>query len=181
MVTPELQAYIARAQAAGKDIYQIRQALVEAGWPEADVREALATVNPTPGQSFATAPPPSKLWTIFRAMLWWLFVALEVLLLLRFVAKLLGITAEHIIGTILYTLTDPLTAPFVALLNPGSLVGSSLQSLVALARPLTDFWQGSVLGNFAPGPFDVAAFLALVIYTVIYGVLIKLLKLIATK
>lgn len=52
---PQIQNYINQARASGQTDEQIKQALLQSGWSQAQVNEAFGIPNP---QSNATPPPP---------------------------------------------------------------------------------------------------------------------------
>jgi uncharacterized protein YggT (Ycf19 family) len=57
------------------------------------------------------APSPSSVWTASRVITL-VFTVIEVLLLIRFVLKLLGANADQALVSLIYGITDPLIAPF---------------------------------------------------------------------
>jgi uncharacterized protein YggT (Ycf19 family) len=76
--------------------------------------ERVTTTPTTPGpagQVNVTANPYAPVWTVTRVITL-LFTALEVLLLIRFVLKLLGANPGQPLVAGLYAITEPLTRPF---------------------------------------------------------------------
>ncbi len=70
----------------------------------------------TPGRTtnVTVRPPsqdPSSVWTASRVITL-VFTVIEVLLLIRFVLKLLAANAEQALVSLIYGVTDPLIAPF---------------------------------------------------------------------
>ena len=67
--------------------------------------------SPTTVNVVAAAPNSASIWTASR-VIGLLFTVLEVLLLIRFVLKLLGANAEQGLVATINAITDPLVAPF---------------------------------------------------------------------
>jgi YggT family protein len=61
------------------------------------------------------APGPSSVWTASRVITL-VFTVIEVLLLIRFVLKLLAANADQALVALIYGVTDPLIAPFRGIL-----------------------------------------------------------------
>src|SRR3989442_7067998 len=74
-----------------------------------DPAAAASNVNVAP--TTATVPRNDAVWTVTRVITL-LFTVLEVLLLLRFVLKLLGANANQPLVSGLYGITEPLVRPF---------------------------------------------------------------------
>lgn len=70
-----------------------------------------AAVTPGPRQVNVNANPYAPVWTVTRVITL-LFTVLEVLLLVRFVMKLLGANPGQALVSALYAITEPLTRPF---------------------------------------------------------------------
>src|SRR5437588_10266853 len=70
-----------------------------------------ASANVNVGPTTATVARNDPVWTVTRVVTL-LFTVLEVLLLLRFVLKLLGANAQQPLVSALYALTEPLVRPF---------------------------------------------------------------------
>jgi uncharacterized protein YggT (Ycf19 family) len=66
-------------------------------------RSTNVTVGPPAGES--------RVWTASRVITL-VFTVIEVLLLIRFVLKLLGANADQALVSLIYGVTDPLIAPF---------------------------------------------------------------------
>lgn len=77
----------------------------------------------------AAVPNNASIWTASR-VIGLLFTVLEVLLLIRFVLKLLGANAEQGLVATINSITDPLVAPFRGVFNQPS--GTPVVEIAAL-------------------------------------------------
>ena len=105
----------------------------------------------TPASQVNVAPNPyAPVWTVTRVVTL-LFTVLEVLLLARFVMKLLGANAGQALVAALYGITEPLTRPF----------------------------QGIWPQTAAPVVFDLPALLAIVFLFLVAALIVALVRAIA--
>lgn len=84
--------------------------------PAIDRVERVETVTTTPSstaprQVNVNASPYAPVWTVTRVVML-VFTVLEVLLLVRFIMKLLGANAGQALVAALYGITEPLVRPF---------------------------------------------------------------------
>ena len=70
-----------------------------------------APAGPSTTVNVAAARPNSSIWTASR-VIGLVFTVLEVVLLIRFLLKLLGANADQGLVATIYAITDPLVAPF---------------------------------------------------------------------
>lgn len=73
---------------------------------------------------------------------WYLLTLLEVLLAFRFVLKLVGANAEAGFTSIIYSLTWPFTAPFLAVFPKTTMLGSIMEWTTLLAMLV--YWMIAV-------------------------------------
>jgi len=69
------------------------------------------TVDRSTNVNVPAAAPDASVWTASRVIAL-VFTVIEVLLLVRFILKLLGANAEQALVSLIYAITDPLIAPF---------------------------------------------------------------------
>jgi len=80
--------------------------------PVERIERATETTVPVPTRQVnVNARPYAPVWTITRVITL-LFTVLEILLLVRFMLKLLGANAGQALVAALYAITEPLTRPF---------------------------------------------------------------------
>lgn len=110
-----------------------------------------AYVAPAAQTNVNTAPTGSPVWTFTRVVTL-LFTVLEVLLLFRFILKLLGANQSQPLVAGLYNITEPLVRPF--------------QGIFAVP---------------ADSPFDIAALLAILFLFLVAALIVALVKAIAGR
>jgi uncharacterized protein YggT (Ycf19 family) len=94
---------------------------------------APAASNVNVGPTTATVTRNDTVWTVTRVVTL-LFTVLEVLLLLRFVLKLLGANAQQPLVSGLYRITEPLVRPFQGIFpEPSGPPALDLAALLAIA------------------------------------------------
>src|SRR5438309_9912530 len=92
-----------------------------------------ASANVNVGPTTATVARNDPVWTVTRVVTL-LFTVLEVLLLLRFVLKLLGANANQPLVSGLYGITEPLVRPFQGIFpEPAGPPALDLAALLAVA------------------------------------------------
>jgi hypothetical protein len=78
---------------------------------------------------------PNKVKTLYRGtqVVWYLFYALETLLLFRFVLKLLAANPGAVFTQIIYSLTYPFVYPFLAVFSSTRVASSTFEWTTLLA------------------------------------------------
>ncbi|MEP7003317.1 MAG: YggT family protein [Chloroflexota bacterium] len=104
--------------------------------PAIDRVERVETVTTTPAdtaprQVNVNASPYAPVWTVTRVIVL-VFTVLEVLLLIRFVMKLLGANAGQALVAGLYGVTEPLVRPFQGIWPQTDTVVFDLPALLAI-------------------------------------------------
>ncbi len=100
---------------------------------ERPVSTAPAASNVNVGPATATVARNDAVWTVTRVVTL-LFTVLEILLLLRFILKLLGANAQQPLVSGLYGITEPLVRPFQGIFpEPAGPPALDLAALLAVA------------------------------------------------
>lgn len=167
MAIPELVDYVRKSRTEGVADYDIRNALRSAGWDLIEIDKALSH---TPTVKQTEESKPSLLNTSLVKVghfINLLFILFIIFLCFRFIGKYIMVAPNQLLGQIIYLPTNWATAP-LQFAERFIIINQSLFGFSSLSLDTLLYIPG--------GSLDVAAILAVIVYSLIFLILAKLVK-----
>lgn len=167
MAIPELADYVRKSRTQGVADYDIRNALRSVGWDLIEIDKALSH-TPTQKQSEDAKPSLlSKSLVKTGHFINLMFILFVVLLCFSFIGKYIMVTPDQLLGQIIYLPTNWATAP-LQFAEPYIIINQSLFGFSPLSLDILLYIPG--------GSLYIAALLAIIVYSLIYLILAKIIN-----